>query len=310
MKPADFLYHRPASLPEALRLLADYDGDARLLAGGQSLMPMMNMRLVRPAALIDINRISELGAVDLRRDGSARIGAMVRYATVETHAGLAVAQPLLGQVIAHVGDPQVRNRGTLGGSLAQADPSGNVPLAALALGAMLVAQSVRGRREIDIASFFAGPYATVLADDEVLTEIALPPHPGSAVFTEIVRRHNDFAVLSLAVVGSRHESGVWNGIRIAIGAMHGTPVLAKAAMQVADGKRLEDADIQPILDAAQQAVSPANDIRASAEYRRHLLSVHLARALTTLRDGGPGRLEPGLQVSASSGSGSEQEKAA
>lgn len=296
MKPADFLYHRPTTVKAALQLLAEYDGEARLLAGGQSLMPMMNMRLVRASAVIDINRIPDLDTITINDDGSAVLGALVRYSSAEAHKGLAAAQPLLVKAITHVGDRQVRNRGTLGGSLAQADPSGNLPLVALALGAKVVARSVRGQREIAIGSFFSGPYTTDLADDEFLTEIHLPPHPDAGVFVEIARRHNDFAVLSLAVAGNRLVSGHWQDVRIAIGAMHGTPVLAQAAMNAAEGSPLTDATLSDITAAAQDAVSPASDIRASAEYRRHLLSVHLTRALRTLRDGGPGRLESGQRV--------------
>lgn len=287
MKPADFIYHRPERLDEALRLLAEYDGGARILSGGQSLMPMMNMRLVRPLALIDVNAIPDIAGVELRADGTAELGARVRYATIETSGEIARRLPLLKHVVGHVGDRQVRNRGTIGGSLAQADPAGNVPLAALALGARVVARSLRGEREIGIEDFFAGPYATALADDEMLVAVRFPTHPAAFAFTEIARRHNDFAVLSVAVAGNRDVHGIWSGLRIAIGGMHGTPVLAREAMAIGEAGDLSDAAIDAVATAALEPCAPASDMRASAEYRRHLLPIHVARTLRRMRDDAP-----------------------
>ncbi len=289
MKPADFLYHRPTSVDEALALLAQYDGGARILSGGQSLMPMMNMRLVRPLALIDVNAIPGLDKVEIHSDGKAILGARLRYSTVESDEKLGRSHPLLRHVVSRVGDRQVRNRGTVGGSLAHADPTGNVPVAALALGAAVRARSLRGEREIAMKEFFQGPYTTALEDDEMLVSIALPSHPKSFAFTEIARRHNDFAVLSVAIVGSRATDGTWTGLRIAIGGMHGTPILATGAMAVGEGTGLPDETIARVAEASLDAVSPPSDMRASAAYRLHLLPIHVSRTLRQIRDVTPGR---------------------
>jgi carbon-monoxide dehydrogenase medium subunit len=287
MKSADFLYHRPTSVEDAVRLLDEYDGGARILAGGQSLMPMLNMRLLRPRAVIDINRIEGLDRIEALPSGETLLGARLRYHQIEESALIARRLPLLLEVVTHVGDRQVRNRGTLGGSLVQADPAGNLPLAALALSARLRLRSRRGTREVHVEGFFQGAYATALEPDEILVEVVFPPHPAHAAFMEVARRHNDFAVLAIAVVGERGEGGRWTGLRIGLGALHDMPVLARGAMAAVEGSNLSDAAIDGAAEAVLGDIRPQSDMRASAEYRRHLTPIHLRRMLARLRESAP-----------------------
>ncbi|MCW2696595.1 MAG: Carbon-monoxide dehydrogenase medium subunit [Modestobacter sp.] len=287
MKAAAFAYHRPTSVAEAVTRLAEYAGTARVLAGGQSLVPMLNMRLWRPSALIDINEVDELD--DVRVDGECTVlGALVRYSTLERSELIAERLPLLARVVGHIGDRQVRNRGTVGGSLVQGDPTGEMPLACLVLGAVVTAVGPAGSRRIPVAELYEGSYATVLAPEELLTAVEFPAHPQHVAFREVTRKHNDFAVLSVVATGDRGADGRWGNVRIALGGVADSPVLATGAAALLEGTELADADVVAAAEAALEVVDPPSDIRASAEYRRHLLPVHVRRALADLRDAGTG----------------------
>jgi carbon-monoxide dehydrogenase medium subunit len=282
VKPAAFAYHRPVTVAEAVAHLAGYDGQARVLAGGQSLVPMLNMRLWRPAALIDINEVDELD--DVTADGDRTVlGALVRYATLERSELVAERLPLLARVVRHIGDRQVRNRGTIGGALVQGDPTGEMPLACLVLGAVVTATGAHGNRRIPLADFYAGSYATVLEPDELVAAVEFPAHPQHVAFAEFCRRHNDFAVLSVVATGDRGADGRWSDVRIALGGVADSPVLAVAAGEGLEGTSLADADLEAAAQAALEVVDPPTDIRASAEYRRHLVPVYVRRVLTELR---------------------------
>jgi len=282
VKAADFIYHRVSNVAEAVRYLEDYDGGARVLAGGQSLAPMLNMRLWRPAALIDINGLGELAGIEV--DGEeTHIGALVRHVTVEDSPLVAERLPLLAAMVRFVGDRQVRNRGTIGGSLVQGDPTGEMPLGCLVLGARLNAVGPAGLRTIDMETFYEGAYATTLKPDELLTEILFFKHPPHHAFHEFCRRHNDFAVLSVAATGTVSGDGSWHGVRIGLGGVHDTPVLAQDSMTLLEGSRLSDADISAAGKAALDAIDPPSDVRASAQYRAHLVPRYIARALRDLR---------------------------
>ncbi|HEY0560886.1 MAG: Carbon-monoxide dehydrogenase medium subunit [Mycobacterium sp.] len=286
MKPAPFAYHRPTSVAEAVACLAEYQGSARVLAGGQSLVPMLNMRLWRPSALVDINEVDDLD--DIRVAGAGTVlGALVRYATLERSPLVAERLPLLRTVVGHIGDRQVRNRGTVGGSLVQGDPTGEMPLACLVLGAVVTVAGPRGTRRIPMAEFYEGSYATVLDPDELLTAVEFPAHPQHVAFHEVCRKHNDFAVLSVAVTGNRDAAGRWTSVRIALGGVADTPVLATAAGEALEGTALADADLADAAALALDVVDPPSDIRASAEYRRHLVPVHVRRVLAALRESVP-----------------------
>lgn len=285
MKAADFIYHRAVNLAEAVQYLEDYDGDARVLAGGQSLAPMLNMRLWRPAALIDINGIGELTRIAL--DGeTVRIGALVRHTEIEDSPVVAKRQPLLTAMVGYVGDRQVRNRGTIGGSLVQGDPTGEMPLACLMLGAEIGVIGPKGSRSIPMKFFYAGAYAARIEADELLTEIRFAQHPSHYAFHEFCRRHNDFAVLSVAVTGEISAEGLWRNIHIGLGGVHGTPVLAEESMAGIEGSRLSDEDIAMAGEAALGAIEPPSDVRASAEYRAYLVPRYVTRALRDLRASG------------------------
>jgi len=285
MKPAPFGYHRAASVADAVSLLSAYEGSARVIAGGQSLMPMLNMRLLRPDALVDVNGLRELEGVRSAGD-TTTLGALVRHATIERSPLIAERLGLLPTVVRFVGDRQVRNRGTIGGSLAHGDPTGELPLACLVLAATAGVTGPSGRREIPVAELYQGSYATVIEPDEVLTEVIFPRSPGHVAFAEQCRRHNDFAVVSAVAVGDRQRDGTWTGVRVGLGGVADQPVLAAAAGEAVSGSRLADESIAVAAQAALEVVDPPSDVRASAEYRRHLVPVYVRRVLTALRSAG------------------------
>lgn len=283
MKPATFTYHRPTSVAETVAHLVDHQGMARVLAGGQSLVPMLNMRLWRPSALIDINEVDELD--DIHVDGERTgLGSLIRYSTIERSPVIAERLPLLARMVGHIGDRQIRNRGTIGGSLVQGDPTGEMPLACLVLDAVVVAAGPAGSRRIPLAEFYTGSYSTVLRPDELVTSVELPAHPPHVAFQELCRKHNDFAVLSTVATGSRDSEGRWTGIRVGLGGVADNPVLAVAVGQALEGSRLYDEEINAAAEAALTVIDPPTDVRASAEYRRHLVPVYVRRVLTELRD--------------------------
>jgi carbon-monoxide dehydrogenase medium subunit len=212
------------------------------------------------------------------------LGALVRYATLERSELVAERLPLLSRVVRHIGDRQVRNRGTVGGALVQGDPTGEMPLACLVLEAVVTATGPRGTRRIELADFYTGSYATVLELDELVTAVEFPAHPQHVAFAELCRKHNDFAVLSVVATGNRTADGRWGDVRIALGGVADSPVLAAAAGDGLAGTQLTDADLDAAALAALEVVDPPTDVRASAEYRRHLVPVYVRRVLTELRE--------------------------
>jgi carbon-monoxide dehydrogenase medium subunit len=284
VKPGPLGYHRATSVSHAVQLLSGYEGTARVIAGGQSLVPMLSMRLIQPDALIDVNRLAELAEVRVTGDTTV-LGALVRYTTIEQSPLIAGRLGLLARMVRHVGDRQVRNRGTIGGSLAQGDPTGEMPLACLALGASVRAVGPAGQRELPMTDLYLGSYATVLEPCEVLTEVVFPRAPTHFAFAEQCRRHNDFAVVSVAAVGDRGPDGTWAGVRVALGGVADQPVLAAAAGAIASGSRLTDEVIAGAAQAALEVADPPSDVRASADYRRHLIPIYVRRVLTELRSG-------------------------
>ncbi|MFI5035348.1 MAG: FAD binding domain-containing protein [Acidimicrobiales bacterium] len=284
MKPPAFAYVAAAGVDEAIALLQSYGGDARVLAGGQSLVPMLNMRLVQPAALIDLNGIAELRVI--RVEGSTlRVGALVRYATLVTDPDIARHLPLLREAVRLIGDPQIRNRGTIGGGLAHADASGEIPLVALTLGATVVARGPGGDREIGIDEFLKGAYETDLDPSEIVTEILFPDAVATrSAIVEHVRRHGDFSVIAVAVVGTPRRDGAWEGVRVAVSGAGPRPVLLTGSEALAPGTTLSDDVIEAAARDAQRQAEPASDVRASAEYRRHLVPIYVERALRRLRE--------------------------
>jgi CO/xanthine dehydrogenase FAD-binding subunit len=286
MKAAPFEYSRAASVAEACELLARHGGDAKLVAGGQSLVPMMAMRLVRPSRLVDINEIAALKFIAVGKD-AARTGACTRQCTVERDDALAARVPLLRQALAWVGHVQTRNRGTVGGSLAHADPAAELPLVAQTLGAKMTLRSSRGARTLDANEFFAGPMATAAHADECLEEILWPAwaegRTGSA-FTEISIRHGDFAMVAAAAQVALGGDGRCTRAALGLGGAGGTPLAFPKIAARLVGTKLEDKLIDEIAHDAAKATDPGADLHATKDYRRHLAGVLAARALREARE--------------------------
>jgi carbon-monoxide dehydrogenase medium subunit len=266
MIPASFDYVRAGSIDEAVSLLAEHGDDAKLLAGGHSLLPMMKLRLAVPEILIDIRHLDEASYIRVDGDEVA-IGALTRHRDLVTSEVLRAEAPLIGMVAGHVGDPQIRHRGTIGGSVAHADPAADLPAAVLASGATLVAQGTSGRRSIPVEDFFLGFFETALAPGELLVEIRVPrTGPTGAHYEKFTRRANDWAIVAVATVAGR----------VALANMGGRPLRATATEQaLAGGASIEDAAA-----LAAEGTEPVQDMHADPDYRRHLARVLTRRSLT------------------------------
>ncbi len=269
MIPAAFDYVRAESAEEAISLVGQHGDEAKFIAGGHSLLPMMKLRLAQPAVLIDIGRLTDLSYI---RDGGDHIavGALTRHMDVETSALLQEHVPLLAHAAGQVGDPQVRHRGTIGGSIAHADPASDLPATTLALGATYVAQGPNGTREIAATDFYKTFFESALAPDEILTEIRVPKRSGAGwSFQKFNRRAQDWAIVGVAAWRSNGDAGV------ALVNMGATPVLATSvSAALSSGSSIEEA-----ADLATAEASPQADLNASIEYREHLAKVLTRRAL-------------------------------
>ena len=269
MIPAAFDYVRAESAEEAISLVGQHGDEAKFIAGGHSLLPMMKLRLAQPAVLIDIGRLTDLSYI---RDGGDHIavGALTRHMDVETSALLQEHVPLLAHAAGQVGDPQVRHRGTIGGSIAHADPASDLPATTLALGATYVAQGPNGTREIAATDFYKTFFESALAPDEILTEIRVPKRSGAGwSFQKFNRRAQDWAIVGVAAWRSNGDAGV------ALVNMGATPVLATSVSSaLSSGSSIEEA-----AELATAEASPQADLNASIEYREHLAKVLTRRAL-------------------------------
>ncbi|MDD3827282.1 MAG: xanthine dehydrogenase family protein subunit M [Anaerolineae bacterium] len=282
MKPASFEYYAPQTVSEAVATLAQHGYDGKALAGGQSLIPMMNFRLAQPSVLVDLNGVSELFYVRPARDGSVHIGAMTRQREVELDPLVGQVAPLVQAALPKVAYPQIRTRGTFGGSLAHADPSAELPAVAVALDARLRLQSRRGERWVAAKDFFQGFFTTLLEPDELLVEIALSPLPPRSgwSFMEVARRHHDFALAGVAATVRLSGSGECEDARLVYFSVGDGPTVAEQAAALLRGQVPSDEAIQEAARTAGQAdVDPSSDINATAEYRRHLVEVLGRRAL-------------------------------
>jgi CO/xanthine dehydrogenase FAD-binding subunit len=282
MKPAPFRYVAARSIEQALALKAEHGDEARFLAGGQSLVPTMNFRLTQPALLIDINPLAELAGV---RNGAAdrlRIGALTRYRSLERDPAIERKLPLIHEALPHIAHPQIRNRGTIGGNLAHADPASEMPAIVLTMGGRLRAQSVKGERWIDAADFFVGALTTALEPDEMLMEVELPiAAPGSgSCFLEMSRRRGDFAIIGVACI-VRVDEGKCTEARIGLCNAGDRPVFATAASESLIGKPIGAADIAEAAALVQRGIDPGGSIHASKEFQRHIATVLTGRALST-----------------------------
>jgi carbon-monoxide dehydrogenase medium subunit len=269
MIPAAFEYVEATSVDAAIAALSEHGDEAKLLAGGHSLIPLMRFRLAAPAVVVDIGRIGELSYIDDAGDHVA-IGALTRHRAMETSGLLQAQAPLLAHVASQVGDPQVRHRGTIGGSLAHGDPASDLPAALLALGGSVVARGPGGEREIAATDLFTGFLETALAADELLTEIRVPKAPGAGwSFQKFNRRAQDWAIVGVAAAGN-------GSTKVALVNMGQTPLVASAVEEALAG----GASIGEAAALAAEGTTPPEDLNADAEYRGHLARVLVERALT------------------------------
>lgn len=263
-----------------MQLAAQYGGEAKFLAGGQSLVPMMNMRLVQPAVLIDLNRVGELAFVQ-EDTGVLRVGALTRHRQLETDPLIRRHVPLLAEAERFVAHTAIRTRGTVGGSLAHADPSAELPLAAVVLDAVLVLEGPAGRREVPAGEFFLTYLTTAKADDEILTEVRFPVMPAGAGYAveEFSRRHGDFAIVAAMAVLELTPTGHIARARLGLGGVAGTPVRLSDQEAFLQGRPADHASLAEAAAQAAAGLSPDADLHASAEYRRALAQTLLLRAL-------------------------------
>jgi carbon-monoxide dehydrogenase medium subunit len=286
MKPPIFAYHAPSTLAAALAALGDLGDEARVLAGGQSLIPMMNLRLVRPSNLVDLRRISALRGITRLPDG-LRIGAMTLQRDIEESPAVRRHCPLLAEAASLIGYPEIRNRGTIGGNIANADPASELPTALVALGASMRLASRRGERIVPAEEFFVGAYTTAAAPDEILISIDVPDTPAAtgAAFIEYSRRHGDFALVGVAALVTASADGVITASRLVLSGVGPAPRRCVDAEARLTGARAGAAGAAAeAAEGAADDIEPDDDIHASAAYRRQLARVLAARALAVAVD--------------------------
>ena len=281
MKPAAFAYVRPDSLGETIAALGKYGGDGKLLAGGQSLVPLLNFRMLRPAALIDINRVPGLDQVEMHDGQGLHVGALTRHHTLETSPIVARHFPVIHAAMAHVAHLAIRNRGTIGGSLSHADPAAELPMLALLLDAEIAIESANGARTVPAREFFLGALSTALAENEIVTQVRFPPLPASAGwdFAECALRSGDFAIAAAGAILVLRDGKVIEA-RLALMGVDETPIRAAEAESLLRGEPYRPELVRAAAMSARAAAHPNSDLRASADYRRHLVEVLTEQVLT------------------------------
>ena len=279
MKPSSFEYVRPETLGDAISALAAAQGDGKIIAGGQSLMPMLNFRLLAPSILVDISRLKELDYLE-ENNGGLRIGALTRHHSLESSPLVKRLFPVLADAMSNVAHLAIRNRGTIGGSITHADPAAELPLMMMLLDAKISLRSPRGMRHVDARDFFVGTLSTDVEEDEIVTEINLPalPESSSWAFEEVSRRAGDFALAAVGVVLNLSR-GVVEHVRIAVGGMDEKPLRLHGAESLLEGRKLDDAALDDVIRSIKADVNPTTDLHASAEYRMHLVGTLARRAL-------------------------------
>jgi carbon-monoxide dehydrogenase medium subunit len=282
MKPAPFEYHSPASIDEALNHLSEHGYDAKLLAGGQSLIPMMNFRLAEPSILIDLNRIDALAYIEPNGKDGLRIGAMTRHHALETDPRIAEYAPLLYEVMPLIATPQIRSRGTIGGSLAHADPSAELATLSVALDAEFLLRTKDKSRTVPAKDFFVGMFTTLLDPDEMLVEITFPSMDSTTGWSlkEIARRTHDFALVGVAALVTLGDGDTCEQARLVFMSVGDGPVEAPLACEMLTGQSLSLEMFEAAAEkASSEEIDPGGDIHASADFRRHLARVLTVRAL-------------------------------
>lgn len=292
MKPPAFAYHAPTSVEEAVELLSSLGGEAKVLAGGQSLVPLLNMRLVTPAALVDIGRIGGLDTVEVV-DDQVRVGARVRHTRLEHDEDVAAAIPILRQALRWVAHPVIRNRGTVVGSLAHADPAAELPAVLALLDGYVELASTEGRRRVAARDYLLGPLESDTRSGELAVAAAFPvpgPRTGSAVL-ELARRHGDYALAGVAATVTLDEDRRVGRARAAFLGVGGTPVVVELDAALV-GQPHDALDVEAAVQQAREAIDPEDDIHATASYRRHLAGVLLGRSLEQAAVDAAGRAVP------------------
>ncbi|MDX3908028.1 MAG: xanthine dehydrogenase family protein subunit M [Pigmentiphaga sp.] len=280
MKLPAFEYRRPASLEEAARILAEQEGGAKLVAGGQSLVPVMAFRLASPTVLVDLARVPGLRGIDIGDDG-VRIGAMTRWRDIEDEARLRRACPLVAEAVGHIAHYQIRNRGTIGGNLSHADPASEMPGVVVACEAELEVFGPSGTRRVAAADFFTGPLSTCLAHDEILQAVRFPSWPAVRrwAFEEFALRRGDFAYAGIALYYDEDGGGCAHNTHVSVIGATDIPRRLPAVEAAINGQRVEGPAIAEAARLASASVTPPDDIHASADYRRALVGTLVERAL-------------------------------
>jgi CO/xanthine dehydrogenase FAD-binding subunit len=283
MKPAAFEYFAPVDLTEALDLLAQYGDEAKILAGGQSLMPLMSMRLARPRVVIDINRITDLAYITAGVDGALAIGALTRQRAVERSGIVHEQNPLLAAAMPFLGHFQIRNRGTLGGSIVHADPAAELPALSLALEAEFVLQSSTQQRVLKAPEFFLTYLTTAIEPIEMLTELRLPPWKPQWLWgiQEVCRRAGDFALVGAVTLLQMEDDAVCQAARLTMFGVGGTPIRVPTAEELLSGRSIDDRTLIGLTKVVSAGLEPDSDIHASAEYRKEVGGVVARRAVET-----------------------------
>ena len=281
MKPAPFEYYAPDSIEQAVDLFSQHNGDAKILAGGQSLVPAMNFRVVQPGVLIDLNRVAELSYI--REEGNViRVGSMARERHLEFDSSVEKRTPLLHEAVPFIAHPQIRNRGTIGGSIVHSDPAAELPVLMLALNARLKARNKTGERWIDAQDFFVGMFTTALEADEILVEIELPFMPAHTgwSFMEVAPRAGDYAMMGVAALVTLDESGNCSHAKLVYLNAGEGPIDAKEAAKQLQGESLNDTLIaEAAVTASEKEINPFGNMHASADFQRHLAKVLTKKTL-------------------------------
>lgn len=284
MIPSEFEYSRPTSVSEALALVGVRSSECRAMAGGQSLLPLMKLRLIQPNVIVDLSRIPALSFLRVEANG-IEIGAMTTERAIELSDEVGAVCPVLTETTRVIADPHVRNLGTIGGSLCQADPRGDLPACMLALGATLTASSASGTRTIPIAEFYTGPFSTCLRDEELLISIRIPVKAScTGAYVKLSRRAGDFAVVGVATSIEWGGDGVCHDGRLALSGAGPTPILVHGVTEILTGSRLDDRKIDDVACLAQTAADPVPDPLVSIDYRRAMVHTMVVRALRLARE--------------------------
>jgi carbon-monoxide dehydrogenase medium subunit len=284
MVPSEFEYVRPETLSKALAVLSERTGDCHILAGGQSLLPMLKLRLVHPTLVVDLVKISDISSIEVKPD-AIEIGALTTERKIVLSAEIATQCPMLAETVSVIADPHVRNMGTIGGSLCLADPRGDLPSSVLALDATLIAASTKGTRAIPADEFFIGPFTTSLRPDELLASIRIPVQRShSGAYVKLSRRAGDFAVVAVAANVGWDRNGNCSSARIALCAVAPTPVLVKGLNGLLAGSRLEDGMIDEAAHHASATTEPFEDPLVSVDYRKAMIFTMVQRALRLSRE--------------------------